>query len=73
MLESGAGPTGSCQRLGKVRKVDVCSEVCLSGAIKRVRECVTLKGLYTRPSRLYEKIAVTFEKRTPTRKEFPTA
>jgi hypothetical protein len=54
VLGSGAGPTSSCQRLGKVCKVDVYSEVCLAGAVKRVRECVTLKGLYTRKSALCE-------------------
>ena len=66
------GPTGCCQRFGKICKVDICSEVCLAGAVKRVRECMTLKGLYARVSWTYERMAVAFEKRTRTRKEFPT-
>ncbi len=45
VLVRGAEPTGACHRLRKVGKVDICCEVCLAGALKRVRERVTLKGL----------------------------
>jgi hypothetical protein len=45
VLGRGAGPTGSCQRLGMVCKVGVRCEIYPTGANKRVRKRMTLKGL----------------------------
>ena len=44
-LKRGASRTGSHQSLGKVRKIHVYREIRLAGAVKRVRERVTLKSL----------------------------
>lgn len=52
------GRTSACQRLGKVRKVDVCSEICMAGTIKRVGECMVLKGLNKHQVGLTRRITV---------------
>ncbi len=45
VLGRGAEPTGSCQLLGKVCKVDVHCDIYPAGPNKRVHKRVTLKGL----------------------------
>jgi len=39
--------TGARQSFGKVRKVDICGEICLAGEIKWVGERVALECLHT--------------------------